>query len=93
MYFDYNQNVYDWQWLSLQLSKDYLDSIKIYGLKKIPHISLQLAWVRSNELDMCNPALSYGLTVDGTIKPYECTSLHLKLSFFYQDTGSTGLSK
>ena len=78
--------------LSLQLSKGYLDSIKIYGSKKIPHISLQIAWVRSNELDMCDPVLSYGLTVDGTIKPYECTSLHLKLPFFHQDTGSTGLS-
>ena len=71
--------------LSLQLSQGYFDSIKIYGSKKIPHISLQLGWVRSNELDICDPVLSYGLT--------ECTSLHLKLPFsVYQDTGSTGLS-
>lgn len=75
----------------LQVSKYYLDSIQTYGLKRIPHISLQLASVRSNdsqELDMCNPVLSYGLTVEGTTEPYKCTSLHLKLSFFYQDTGS-----
>lgn len=76
----------------LQVSKDYLDSIQTYGLKRIPHISLQLTSVRSNdsqELDMCNPVLSYGLIVEGTTEPYKCTSL--QLSFFRQDTGSSGL--
>ena len=69
--------------MSLQLSKDHLDSITMYGFERIPHISLQLAWVGSS--NMCDPVLGYGLTVDGTTEPHECTLLHLKLPYSHQD--------